>query len=150
MKKMSFKPLDCHQSGFCGFGASYRQPQVCRGCLVGILMRQLTEVSTQCPQVQPKPMCTTPAESQEETCLRLPPDSHHQHFPSKYPKSLRFTFAVILLFTPTPPQSWHKTDWFEHLNEEITVTWLLNHMLRSPEHQRQSKVSSQQEFCWCC
>lgn len=105
MKEISFKPPDCHQSDFCGFGASYRQPQVCRGCLVGILMRQLTEVSTQRPQVQPKLTCTTPAESQEETCLRLPPDFHHRHFPSKYPKSLRFTFAVILFFIPTPTQS---------------------------------------------
>lgn len=105
MKEISFKPPDCHQSDFCGFGASYRQPQVCRGCLVGILMRQLTEVSTQRPQVQPKLTCTTPAESQEETCLRLPPDFHHRHFPSKCPKSLRFTFAVILFFIPTPTQS---------------------------------------------
>lgn len=35
--------------------SSYQQPQVCRGCLVGILMRQLTEDSTQSLQLQPKP-----------------------------------------------------------------------------------------------
>lgn len=35
--------------------SSYQQPQVCRGCLVGILMRQLTEDSAQSLQLEPKP-----------------------------------------------------------------------------------------------
>lgn len=34
---------------------SYQQPQVCRGCLVGVLMRQLSQVSTQSLQAQPRP-----------------------------------------------------------------------------------------------
>lgn len=88
------------------FYTSYQQPQVCRGCLVGILMRQLTEDSTQSLQVQPKPTTLSNREPKGDVWSSSSGLSHHQKdLPSKYPKQLRFTCAdtnTIII------QLWHK------------------------------------------
>lgn len=94
---------------------SYQQPQVCRGCLVGILMRQLTEDSTQSLQLQPKPTTLSNREPKGDVWSSTSGLSHHQKdLTFKYPKQLRFTCAI--LYTNTYNQYGTKPFDLKHLN----------------------------------
>lgn len=129
--------------------SSYQQPQVCRGCLVGILMRQLTEDSTQSLQLQPKP--------RYQRAKRRRGDVYLWTLITKRIFLSSTTTAAQMcrsFFTPTPTKSWFnygtKPADLKQLNESWCYRWPC--FLPPPPWSLARKTSfiRKQWFCLSC